>query len=58
MSLSDMAKETENTMNISKIYLYKRSRKDKCGYNIPNLIGKVCTMQSIYHRYRQRKKLL
>jgi len=35
-----------------RIYFYRRNKENECSYSIPNLVGRVYTLQLICHRYR------
>ena len=48
-------KAGSSTVGADRACFYERSRENKCGYDIPNLVGRVCAPQPICHRHRQRK---
>ena len=56
VTAASLTKEVgSSTLGANRVCFHKRSGENKCSYSMPDLVGRVCTSQSIYHRHRQEE---
>ena len=53
-TVPSLAKKTRDfsTAGSNRAYPNRESKENKYSHSMPELIDKVCTMQTIYHRHR------